>query len=164
VRGAIVDPSALSMTKFPEHIEDNLYRTIVENVVIVCVDIILTTDENSFLLLRRVNEPAKGEWWLPGGRINKGETVEQAFRRKLKQELSLEGAFVKIVSVEETIFDKSIGSPHTINIVGHMQVSHMPLLSLDNQHDAFKWCRNIPRGLHPAITNPLRLMGYSYEG
>jgi ADP-ribose pyrophosphatase YjhB (NUDIX family) len=40
--------------------------------------------DNALLLLRTKNEPAKGEWWFPGGRIKKGESLEQASHREVK--------------------------------------------------------------------------------
>ncbi|MFM9587755.1 NUDIX domain-containing protein, partial [Streptomyces caniscabiei] len=42
------------------------------------------------LLGRRTNRPAKGYWFVPGGRIYKDETFDQAFRRLTKIELGQE--------------------------------------------------------------------------
>jgi NUDIX domain len=38
------------------------------------------------LVVLRTNEPAKGVYFIPGGRIRKTETVENAFMRILKNE------------------------------------------------------------------------------
>ena len=37
------------------------------------------------LLLLRDNEPEKDNWWFPGGRVIKGETLENAVIRKDKR-------------------------------------------------------------------------------
>lgn len=42
-----------------------------------------------FLLVRRARPPAMGLYALPGGRIEAGETVEQAVRRELREETGL---------------------------------------------------------------------------
>lgn len=39
---------------------------------------------------RRINEPAKGTWFVPGGRIYKNEDLEDAFRRISNDELGVE--------------------------------------------------------------------------
>jgi len=52
---------------------------------IVSVEALIVMDE-TLLFLRRNNQPAKGEWWFPGGRIRKGESLEEALRREVKEE------------------------------------------------------------------------------
>ncbi|HWA19272.1 MAG TPA: NUDIX domain-containing protein [Devosia sp.] len=41
------------------------------------------------LLIQRNREPSAGLWTLPGGRLEKGETAEDAAARELKEELGL---------------------------------------------------------------------------
>lgn len=41
------------------------------------------------LLIQRKREPAMGLWTLPGGRLEPGETAEQAAIREIKEELGL---------------------------------------------------------------------------
>lgn len=53
--------------------------------------------QNQLLLGRRSVEPAYGEWCLPGGFIEIGETMEQAALRELKEEAGLEGRIIWFV-------------------------------------------------------------------
>jgi colanic acid biosynthesis protein WcaH len=39
---------------------------------------------------QRLNRPAQGFWFVPGGRVLKDETLENAFNRLIKAELGLE--------------------------------------------------------------------------
>jgi len=58
---------------------------------IPCVGAILT-DGELILLIRRGHEPEAGRWSLPGGRIEPGETDQQALVREVREETGLEVA------------------------------------------------------------------------
>jgi 8-oxo-dGTP diphosphatase len=41
---------------------------------------------NSFLLVKRANEPSRGRWAIPGGKIKLGETLQEAAQREVFEE------------------------------------------------------------------------------
>ena len=82
------------------------YKSILSSIPILCVDLLIINN-GKFLLLKRENEPAKGEYWFPGGRLLKFETIRDASLRKAREEVNLECDFKNIISVEETIFKKN---------------------------------------------------------
>ena len=47
-------------------------------------------DGDRVLLVERGREPLKGEWSLPGGAVECGETIRQAVRREVMEETGLE--------------------------------------------------------------------------
>jgi 8-oxo-dGTP diphosphatase len=49
--------------------------------------------------IRRLNEPFKGQFALPGGFVDIGETVEQAVVREAKEETNLDIKIVKMVGI-----------------------------------------------------------------
>jgi 8-oxo-dGTP diphosphatase len=55
------------------------------------------------LLIRRAQEPLKGEWSLPGGAVELGETLEEAVRREVLEETGLAIEVVDVVKAFDRI-------------------------------------------------------------
>lgn len=64
------------------------WQTVVESVPVPSVDLVVVTD-GSVVLAERTNQPAEGEWFVPGGRIQKGERIEEAVHRVARTELDV---------------------------------------------------------------------------
>ncbi|MBN1481773.1 NUDIX domain-containing protein [candidate division KSB1 bacterium] len=47
---------------------------------------VLVVNDNKLLLIKRGQEPAKGEWSIPGGLVEIGETLAQAAHREVMEE------------------------------------------------------------------------------
>lgn len=62
------------------------------------VDVIIQQDSD-VLFAKRKKEPFKGYLGLPGGFVNIGETVEEAARREVKEETSLDIELTDILGV-----------------------------------------------------------------
>ncbi|TKX74509.1 NUDIX domain-containing protein [Halorubrum sp. GN11_10-6_MGM] len=72
-----------------ESIPEDEWETIVRNVPIVSVDLVVECPDG-IVLGKRSNEPAKGEWFVPGGRVQKGEKLEEATHWIANEELGLD--------------------------------------------------------------------------
>jgi 8-oxo-dGTP diphosphatase len=66
-------------------------------------------DENRVLLIQRGREPLQGEWSLPGGALELGETLEQGVRREVLEETGLEIEPMQIVEVFDRIVRDEAG-------------------------------------------------------
>lgn len=56
-------------------------------------------EDGKVLLIRRAREPFKGEWAIPGGKIEDDETAEQCARREMKEETGLDVEPVKLTGI-----------------------------------------------------------------
>jgi 8-oxo-dGTP diphosphatase len=62
---------------------------------------------NRALLIRRGSEPLRGQWSIPGGTLELGETLQQGVARELLEETGLE---VKVLDLIE-VFDRIFSNP-----------------------------------------------------
>ena len=63
--------------------------------------------EGRALLIRRGSEPLKGEWSIPGGMLEVGETIAEGVARELLEETGLSVRVLDLIEVFERIFHES---------------------------------------------------------
>lgn len=59
--------------------------------------------KDRLLLVKRKNEPSRGQWSLPGGRIEVGERIEEALKREIKEELKVKIEVQELLAIKEYI-------------------------------------------------------------
>jgi len=137
----LLDASKAETGKIPL----TLYELITDFIPIASVEAIISKG-NSLLFLRRKNSPAKGQWWFPGGRIRKGETLEEALYREVKEETGLEVIKSELVNVYSRIFDER----HDITIAYYCKCKP-DKIKLNNEHTEYKHFKKPPKNIHPYL-------------
>lgn len=66
------------------------FTDVIRNTPLVSIDLIVeSADSGKYLLGWRTNRPAQAHWFVPGGRIRKGEPFQVAYDRLVREELGL---------------------------------------------------------------------------
>jgi len=96
------------------------------------------------LLLCRQEKPGKEYWLLPGGGVDGGETLIEALRRELREELGIEAdaPFEGPVALIDSIAPKSQQpGKHVVHIVFAADLSHRSLSDVETTDAAVKGAR-----------------------
>lgn len=129
-------------------IPDDTYRIIIDNVINVCTDVCLKY-KGRYLLIQRTEEPCKGVFWPIGGRIHKGETAEQAARRKILEEVGIHytGTLKNTGYYEDQYTENSFSNNAnycTISIVFEGELHDVEKITLDNTSENWGFFDNLP--------------------
>ncbi|MBI4575109.1 MAG: NUDIX domain-containing protein [Planctomycetes bacterium] len=140
-------------------IPDALYRQLCTLMPIPCVDLLVEDPASRVLLLRRRNDPARGEWWFPGGRVHHRERRHAAALRKLREECGLEAARVDELGTFDVMFEDCPpgAADHGVTTVYRATVDD-PAVALDAQSEAYRWSLPVAwgaEGLHPFVREVL---------
>src|ERR1051326_4423037 len=68
---------------------DNCHRSLYSSPSVAVSALIVDEDEQQILLTRRAVDPFAGEWDVPGGFIQVGESLEEGLARELAEELGI---------------------------------------------------------------------------
>ena len=134
------------------------WETIVRNVPIPSVDLVVLHDEG-ILLGKRVNEPARGRWFVPGGRIRKQERIEDAVHRIAMEEIGVTIEIIERLGVYEHFYAAAdvptTDGKHYVPI-GFTVKTDSNRIRADDQHSAFRVFDEPPPDLHEYTAQYLR--------
>jgi 8-oxo-dGTP diphosphatase len=77
--------------------------------------IVLDNSGRVLILRRAAGTTAEGDWCLPGGKIDYGDTVEQAAARELEEETSLHATSLRFLFYQDSL-PPAPGKMHCINL------------------------------------------------
>ena len=130
----------------PRLLSHDDFAHIVRHAPLVSIDIIIKDHEQNILLGLRVNQPAKGTYFVPGGVIRKDETIRAAFSRILDAEVGLNRSIeeAKFLGVFEHLyetnrFEESGYGTHYVVLAYELKLKQRPSIELDTQHSNVRW-------------------------
>ena len=100
-------------------LSDSEFHTALAASPLVSIDLYVvsgTPDQPKVLLGERLNRPAKGAWFVPGGRIRKGERQDAAMHRIVVDELGIDPVLVRekeFIGVFDHLYDDCVFGPET---------------------------------------------------
>src|SRR3989344_3727950 len=109
---------------------------------IPCVRAIITDREKRILLLKRANSKhEEGKWCLPGGKLDLGESSEQACLREIKEETGLEVKLNEFELLFETdeLPIPGIATKHCIT--KYYLVSAEGRVTINSESSEYMWAR-----------------------
>lgn len=133
---------------------------VVRRAPLVSIDLVIEDGAGRALLGMRCNEPAQGTWFVPGGRINKDERLDDAFERILAREVGWRWrrAEAEFIGVYEHFYDTNFArepgvGTHYVVLAHRFVAPNPPPVHPDDQHDELRWLefaaiRNDP-AVHP---------------
>lgn len=130
------------------------FLSVVRLAPLLAIDLILTAPDGAVLVGRRRNRPARGSWFVPGGRIRKGESLDEAFRRIVTEELgdhagilagiSGQRADATLIGVYEHFYDDNFAGAEGIGthyvVFGYRVMAGEAVLPQQQaQHSGYRW-------------------------
>ncbi len=122
------------------------FKQVVQHAPLFAVDLVIVNSQNEVLMGERINAPAKGFWFVPGGRVYKNERFEQALQRIAKSELGLILKSVNQLALlglyehfyKDSSFSKEV-STHYINATHVLRLECDELNLPKEQHSQYRW-------------------------
>lgn len=127
-------------------LDTDTFRSVVTHAPLVSIDLVVRDAEGRILLGKRVNRPARDDWFVPGGRIYKNERLNDAFWRITQAELGqpFSRNEARLLDLYEHFYTDSVfgDTPDTHYVVAGYLLdlpSDCELALPTAQHDAYRW-------------------------
>lgn len=123
---------------------DQKFLSIVEATPLVSIDLLVYNEEGQVLLGLRKNRPAQGFWFVPGGRIRKGENHMDALWRISMGELGVRVFNPKIQDAYTHIYHDNVFGiqdipTHYVALGYRCFLAEATEIKPDKQHAELKW-------------------------
>jgi len=119
---------------------------VVKHTPLVSIDLVVMDNNERVLLGHRRNEPARGFWFVPGGRILKDETLATALYRISRNELGIEYSIenAEFLGCYEHLYNNNFASvpgisTHYVVLAYNITLAPETDLQGDQQHDCLRW-------------------------
>ena len=135
-----------------DSIEPGQDRKLVE----VAVGILIRPDGDFLLTSRPPGKVYEGYWEFPGGKIERGETVEQALRRELQEEIGI------TIGPVETWKIETVDYPHALVRLNFCKVFDWSGELHMHEGQVFSWQR-LPVMVQPVLPGTLPVLAWFAE-
>lgn len=130
------------------HLSEDDFKSVIALTPLVSIDLVIRNNSGQVLLGRRTTSPAKGFWFVPGGRIKKNESLENAFIRLCFSELGLMASIYQATYLglyehfyEDNVYsspNKSLSTHYVVNCFEYRLTNDLEQLP-NEQHSEYQW-------------------------
>jgi colanic acid biosynthesis protein WcaH len=127
-------------------LDDKRFLDVIDVAPLVSVDLIIKNGSEEVLLGKRRNSPAKGSWFVPGGRIRKSERISEAITRISRSELGIVMRWkeARLLGAFEHLYnDNFLGidgvDTHYVVLAYEFDLEDCLPVTLDDQHSEMRW-------------------------
>lgn len=131
------------------------FETVVASTPLISIDLLVQNEHGEYLFGLRNNRPAQGYWFVPGGRVRKNESLDNAFRRLTHEELGIElernkAQFKGVYEhfYQDSIFGEQVSTHYVVLAYEICLSAGAPLLDA-YQHSGVLWARPEVLKQHP---------------
>ena len=118
-------------------------------------------ERGKVLMIKRKFEPNKGRWSLPGGLLETGETLEEAGRREVREELGVEVDVEELFQVSEEIIRDGQGKARFHFVLVDYLATLKPAdarITLNEESESFAWFKPDEVRMLDATENTKRIV------
>ena len=127
-------------------LDKETFTTVIDSTPLVSIDLVVLDSYGNALLGERLNRPAQGYWFVPGGRITKNESLADAFKRLTLEELgeAFSIADAELLGPYDHFYDDYVFgdevSTHYVAIAYVLRLTQpLSKLPMDIQHGDYRW-------------------------
>lgn len=133
------------------------FETVIESTPLISIDLVVENSNGEVLLGHRNNRPAKGYWFVPGGRVRKNETLDDAFSRLCREELGVSAARQQASCLgpyehfyDDYVFGTEVSTHYVV--IGYKIIVDIDIESLpEKQHNEYRWFTKDEMKLSPEV-------------
>jgi len=113
---------------------------ITSNPVTCGVGVIVADPQERILLMRRLSEHGKGEYSIPGGKLDAGENAEQSARRELAEETGLVARRLQFIGITNNLATYRKEGIHSISLIYYCNDYYGEAQVLEpDKHEQLSW-------------------------
>lgn len=131
----------------PGWLDADTFATVVHSAPLISIDLLVENEQGEYLLGLRNNRPAQHYWFVPGGRVQKNETLDAAFLRLTTEELGIrlernqavfKGVYEHFYS--DSVFGEEI-STHYVVLAYELKLKSNIVVLDNKQHSNLLWLK-----------------------
>jgi len=125
----------------------------------VGVGAVIINDKSEILLLKRLKEPEKGCWTIPGGTVEFGETIEEAIIREIEEEIGVKIEIISLLGITNHIIKDE--KTHWVSPAFLVKIIEgVPVNKEQHKHEELRWFLSDSLPINSTITTTVALKNY----